>query len=83
MNDELLASLKVNTGRLMEDIHYSCQWGTGERWGEYVHLLYFSLFVNFIWEPLVFFYLSSSRIELDTIPYLIRHTLLFIIFLEA
>jgi hypothetical protein len=36
MNDEMLKDLKVNQGRLMEDIHYTCQWGTGESWGEYV-----------------------------------------------
>ena len=35
MNYELMQDLKVNQGRLMEDIHYTCQWGTGERWGEY------------------------------------------------
>ncbi|KAF2655273.1 amidase [Lophiostoma macrostomum CBS 122681] len=34
MNEELLGSLKVNQGRLMEDIHHTCQWGTGQRWGE-------------------------------------------------
>ncbi|ORY11610.1 hypothetical protein BCR34DRAFT_483829 [Clohesyomyces aquaticus] len=33
MNEELLSSLKVNQTRLMEDIHYTCQWGTGEKWG--------------------------------------------------
>jgi hypothetical protein len=38
MNDELMKDLKVNQGRLMEDIHHTCQWGTGERWGEYVPL---------------------------------------------
>ena len=38
MNDDLLRDLKVNQGRLMEDIHYTCQWGPGERWGEYVDL---------------------------------------------
>jgi hypothetical protein len=37
MNDGHLKDLKVNQGRLMEDIHHTCQWGTGERWGEYVH----------------------------------------------
>lgn len=36
MTDEQLASLKVNQARLMEDLHFSCQWGTGEKWGEYV-----------------------------------------------
>jgi hypothetical protein len=38
MNDDLLLDLKVNQGRLMEDIHHTCQWGTGERWGESVYL---------------------------------------------
>jgi hydantoinase/carbamoylase family amidase len=27
-------SLKVNQERLMNDLHHTCQWGTGERWGE-------------------------------------------------
>lgn len=34
MNDDLLKDLKVNQARLMEDIHYTCEWGAGERWGE-------------------------------------------------
>jgi len=34
MKEEDLKSLKVNQDRLMEDIHYTCQWGAGERWGE-------------------------------------------------
>jgi hypothetical protein len=34
MNDEHLKDLKVNQARLMEDIHHTCHWGTGERWGE-------------------------------------------------
>lgn len=34
MNDEHLQDLKVNQGRLMQDIHHTCQWGPGERWGE-------------------------------------------------
>jgi hypothetical protein len=34
MNDELIRDLRVNQGRLMEVIHHTCQWGTGERWGE-------------------------------------------------
>ena len=38
MDEELLGSLKVNQSRLMEDIHYTCQWGKGERWGEYVNI---------------------------------------------
>ena len=33
MSEPDLASLKVNQSRLMEDIHYTCSWGTGERWG--------------------------------------------------
>ncbi|KAF2463491.1 amidase [Lindgomyces ingoldianus] len=34
MHEELLSSLKVNQSRLMEDIHYTCQWGTGQKWGK-------------------------------------------------
>jgi len=34
MNDDLMKDLKVNQARLMEDIHHTCQWGIGERWGE-------------------------------------------------
>ncbi|KAF2190673.1 amidase [Zopfia rhizophila CBS 207.26] len=33
LTEELLGSLKVNQSRLMEDIHHTCQWGTGLRWG--------------------------------------------------
>ncbi|KAF1962754.1 Zn-dependent exopeptidase [Byssothecium circinans] len=34
MNEAQLSSLKVDEKRLMEDLHYTCQWGTGERWGD-------------------------------------------------
>ncbi|KAF2745853.1 amidase [Sporormia fimetaria CBS 119925] len=34
MDEDMLSSLKVNQSRLMEDIHYTCQWGTGQRWGD-------------------------------------------------
>lgn len=36
MNNESLKDLKVDQARLMKDIHNTCQWGPGERWGEYV-----------------------------------------------
>lgn len=29
-----VAALKVNKDRLAEDLHHSCQWGFGIRWGE-------------------------------------------------
>jgi hypothetical protein len=38
MTEAQFKDLKVNQKRLMEDIHYTCQWGTGERWGELVVL---------------------------------------------
>ena len=34
MTDNDLKSLKVKKDRLMEDIHSTCEWGKGERWGE-------------------------------------------------
>ncbi|KAF2017272.1 amidase [Aaosphaeria arxii CBS 175.79] len=34
MNEEQLGSLKVDQSRLMGDIHHSCQWGIGQRWGD-------------------------------------------------
>ncbi|KAF2116701.1 hypothetical protein BDV96DRAFT_611930 [Lophiotrema nucula] len=34
MKEDDLLSLKVNQSRLMEDTHHTCQWGTGERWGD-------------------------------------------------
>lgn len=34
MSQTDLDDLRVDQNRLMEDIHYTCQWGTGERWGE-------------------------------------------------
>ena len=35
-----ISALKVDADRLCRDIHHTCQWGTGERWGEYVLFLY-------------------------------------------
>ncbi|KAL5395902.1 hypothetical protein PMIN06_005211 [Paraphaeosphaeria minitans] len=34
MDEDALKSLKVNRKRLMEDLHHTCQWGTGKRWGK-------------------------------------------------
>lgn len=40
MTEEMLDSLKINQERLMADIHYTAQWGKGQRWGEYVPSLH-------------------------------------------
>ena len=37
LTENVLASLKVKQDRLMGDIHHTCQWGVGERWGKYVY----------------------------------------------
>ncbi|OQO08416.1 hypothetical protein B0A48_06286 [Cryoendolithus antarcticus] len=34
MTEKDLASLKVQQDRLMHDIHSTCEWGKGERWGD-------------------------------------------------
>ncbi|KAK4978424.1 hypothetical protein LTR66_010593 [Elasticomyces elasticus] len=34
MTQKDLASLRVNRDRLMGDLHYTCQWGPGEQWGD-------------------------------------------------
>ncbi|TKA34683.1 hypothetical protein B0A49_13673, partial [Cryomyces minteri] len=34
MSDADLGSLKVERERLMRDLHHTCQWGAGERWGD-------------------------------------------------
>lgn len=34
MSSNDVAALKVKEDRLMKDIHYTCQWGPGEAWGE-------------------------------------------------
>lgn len=34
MSDKDLSSLRVKRDRLMADIHSTCEWGKGERWGE-------------------------------------------------
>ena len=34
LDEEALKSLKVNKKRLMDDLHHTCQWGTGKRWGK-------------------------------------------------
>lgn len=31
-----VSALRVNKERLARDLHHSCQWGFGIRWGEYV-----------------------------------------------
>ena len=36
MSQKDLASLRIKQERLMNDIHSTCEWGKGERWGEYV-----------------------------------------------
>ena len=45
MNGEQLASLKVDQERLMRELHFTCQWGVGERWGEYVCFFLSSPFI--------------------------------------
>ncbi len=39
MSEEQLCALHVQMERLMKDLHHSCQWGSGDRWGEYVFQL--------------------------------------------
>lgn len=34
MKKDDLSSLRVNQDRLMNDIHTTCEWGKGERWGK-------------------------------------------------
>lgn len=34
MSSEQLASIKINRERLWNDLHFTCQWGQGERWGD-------------------------------------------------
>lgn len=36
MQESDLKHLKVNQGRLMKALHYTCEFGTGKRWGRYV-----------------------------------------------
>lgn len=33
-DSQALNQLRVNRARLMNDIHYTCQWGQGQRWGK-------------------------------------------------
>ncbi|KIW01126.1 hypothetical protein, variant [Verruconis gallopava] len=35
MAEQDLNALRVREDRLMGDIHYTCQWGTGQRWGDH------------------------------------------------
>ncbi|EHL01197.1 putative Uncharacterized hydrolase [Glarea lozoyensis 74030] len=35
MSESQLAALKIDRDRLWRDLHETCQWGKGERWGEY------------------------------------------------
>lgn len=34
MSREQLAAVRINPGRLWRDLHETCEWGKGERWGE-------------------------------------------------
>jgi hypothetical protein len=34
MTDEQLAAAKIDRERLWKDLHSTCEWGKGERWGE-------------------------------------------------
>ncbi|PNS17019.1 Cell division control protein 31 [Sphaceloma murrayae] len=34
MSAQEIAALKVKQDRMMHDLHYTCQWGPGERWGD-------------------------------------------------
>lgn len=34
LNDDQLKSIRVNQTRLSEELHYTCRWGTGQRWGK-------------------------------------------------
>ncbi|PMD65899.1 Zn-dependent exopeptidase [Hyaloscypha bicolor E] len=34
MSDEQLAAVKINRERLWKDLHSTCEWGKGERWGD-------------------------------------------------
>lgn len=34
MTEQQLAAVKINPGRLWKDLHETCEWGKGERWGE-------------------------------------------------
>lgn len=58
MSESDLNSLRVDERRLMADLHWNCQWGMGERWGEYVisfssfqHLLFRILKISFLSNP--------------------------------
>jgi hypothetical protein len=34
MSEEQVAAVKINRERLWSDLHGTCEWGKGERWGE-------------------------------------------------
>ncbi|OJJ49172.1 hypothetical protein ASPZODRAFT_1412057 [Penicilliopsis zonata CBS 506.65] len=34
LSEEQVSALRVNKDRLAKDLHYSCQWGAGIRWGD-------------------------------------------------
>lgn len=44
MSEQQLTGVKINRERLWADLHKTCEWGKGERWGEYV--LNFLVFVH-------------------------------------
>lgn len=40
VNHAELGRLKVDQARLMKDIHHTCGWGTGKKWGRYGTISY-------------------------------------------
>ena len=34
MSEKQLAAVKIDRDRLWRDLHATCEWGQGERWGE-------------------------------------------------
>jgi hypothetical protein len=40
ISEQDMNGLTVKQHRLMEDLHHTCQWGTGQRWGKYVCITY-------------------------------------------
>ncbi|KAK1756591.1 hypothetical protein QBC47DRAFT_413118 [Echria macrotheca] len=34
LDEQHLSKIRVNPTRLIDELHYTCQWGTGQRWGK-------------------------------------------------
>ena len=59
MTESQLAEIKVNRERFWRELHETCEWGKGARWGEYVIEISYFKFGILGFEGAFFFHFTS------------------------